>query len=269
MAPLQVALLFLGLVVLPAALATDGTTFSMSENGYNVDWMAGHATWYGDPYGEGSSGGACGYTQLTGTPIGSKIAAGNNPIFQGGKGCGQCYEVKCNYPSCNPEPTRIVITDLCPGGTYCSTGNPAFDFSGAAITAMALPGRDGELKKIGLYDIQYKRVPCEYQNQNIAFKVDFGASAYWLSFTVKYLGGPGDIESVEIRQVGSNGSFQPCQHSWGANWMLINYTGQPFDGPYDVKITAKLNGHSVIAYRAIPKWFQPGALYNSNVQFKY
>lgn len=256
-----VLLLLVGLV---GALATD---VNLAASGYSTNWLQGHATWYGDPYGEGSTGGACGYTQLSGTPYGSKIAAGNAPIFQGGKGCGTCFDVKCTYASCNPEPTRIVITDLCPGGQYCSTGNPAFDFSGAAITAMALPGRDQELKNIGLYDIQYMRVPCNYPNQNIAFKVDQGASPYWMSFTVKYMGGPGDIEKVEVQC--SNGDWSAAQLSWGANWMLINYSGQPFKGPYNVRITAKLNGHVVVAYEAIPEYFQPGTLYNSHVQLRY
>lgn len=61
-------------------------------------------------------GGACGYGKLTGAPYGPKIAAGNEPIYQGGLGCGQCYDVKCSYAECNAQPTRIVITDLCPGG---------------------------------------------------------------------------------------------------------------------------------------------------------
>lgn len=176
--------------------------------------------------------------------------------------------MKCNYPSCSPQGTRIVITDLCPGGQYCSTDQPAFDFSGAAITAMALPGRDGELRNIGLYDIQYKRVPCEYPNQNIAFKVDAGSSKYWFSFTVKYLGGPGDINTVEVK-CGKNGYFQYAQHSWGANWMLINYSGVPFQFPLTIKITTKLNDHTVVAEDVIPDWFGPGVQYESNVQIRY
>lgn len=213
------------------------------------------------------AGGACGYLQLTGTPIGNKIAAGNEAIFQKGKGCGQCYEVKCNYPVCRPEGTRIVITDLCPGGQFCSGGNPAFDLSGAAISAMAKDGQDGALRNIGLYDIQYKRVPCEYPGQNIVFKVDAGSSPFWLSFTVKYMGGPGDIESVSISQ--RDGSFIPAQHSWGANWMLINYSGAPFQGPYSVKINCMLNGHTVVAKDVIPAGFAPGQEYESNVQIGF
>lgn len=258
-----VLLLFLELLGLPVAFC--GT---LALSGYNEQWMAGHATWYGEPLGEGSSGGACGYTKLADTPYGPKIAAGNDPIFQGGSGCGACFEVKCNYPSCKSEPTRIIITDQCPGGTYCSTSQPAFDLSGAAISDMAVSGKDGELRNIGLYDILYKRVPCEYPNQNIAFQVDAGSSAFWLSLLVKYMGGPGDIESVEIRTTGSS-SFQPAKHNWGASWMLINTSGQPFKGPYDVKIVSKLNGHTVIAEKAIPEFFEPGKLYESNVQMAY
>lgn len=55
----------------------------------------------------------------------------------------------------------------------------------------------------------------------------------------------------------------------GASYMLICYSGQPFRGPYDIKITARLNGHVVIAEHAIPEYFQPGALYESNVQLAY
>lgn len=254
------------LVALALLVAANADSF-LEANGY-TDWTPGHATWYGDPYGEGSSGGACGYTELAGTPYGLSVAAGSAIIFQNGQGCGQCYDVKCSYPSCKQEPTRVVITDSCPGGTYCSTGEPAFDLSGMAMSNMALPGRDAELRNLGLYDIQYKRVPCYYPNQNIAFKVDPGSSPFWLSFTVEYQGGPGDIQSVEVRQAGSS-EFQPVQHNWGANYMLICYSGQPFRGPYDVKITAKLNGHVVVAEHVIPEYFLPGGLYESNVQLAY
>lgn len=111
---------------------------------------------------------------------------------------------------------------------------------------MVLFGWDGEFRNIGLYDIQYKRVLCEYFNQNIVFKLDYGVSVYWLFFIVKYMGGLGDIESVEV--LGSNGNFQFCQYSWGVNWMLINYFGQLFKGLYDVKIMVKLNGYFVVVY---------------------
>jgi hypothetical protein len=72
---------------------------------------------------------------------------------------------------------------------------------------------------------------------------------------------------VQMSQAG--GSCQPAKHNWGANWMLINYNGQPFQGPYSVQITALLNGHTVVANQVIPQYFQPGQLYQSNVQLMY
>uniref|UniRef100_A0A7I4FF82 Expansin-like EG45 domain-containing protein n=1 Tax=Physcomitrium patens TaxID=3218 RepID=A0A7I4FF82_PHYPA len=187
-------------IALASVLPVAHCSGSLEASGYTASWLPGHATWYGDPYGEGSSGGACGYTELAGTPYGLSVGAGSAVIYQNGQGCGECYEVKCTYPSCKPTPSRIVITDFCPGGTFCSTGEPAFDLSGMAMTNMALPGRDQELRNLGLYEIQYRRVPCYYPNQNVAFKVDPGSTPFWLSFTIEYQGGPGDIESVAIRQ---------------------------------------------------------------------
>ncbi len=186
-----------------------------------------------------------------------------------------CVQVKCTYSICNSQPTRIVITDFCPGGVYCSTDEVAFDLSGSAMDSLAVPGLESTLRDFGQYDIQYmryrlwsrspcldpaccpqtgtrkkrknfgflqahsrcrssllhqcetlvtpaaasfvrlqcvcvcvcvcvyycNRVPCDYVGQNVAFAVDAGSSPYWLSFAVRYEGGPGDIESVMIRQV--------------------------------------------------------------------
>jgi hypothetical protein len=69
-------------------------------------------------------------------------------------------------------------------------------------------------------------------------------------------------------QAGSS-SFQAMQHNWGSNWKMNSYSGKPFRGPFDVRITSRLSGRSVIAKQVIPQNFQPGALYTSKVQFAY
>jgi hypothetical protein len=68
-----------------------------------------------------------------------------------------CVQVKCTYSICNSKPTRIVITDFCPGGVYCSTDEVAFDLSGTAMDSLAVPGLESTLRNFGQYDIQYMR----------------------------------------------------------------------------------------------------------------
>ncbi|XP_024364231.1 expansin-B3 [Physcomitrium patens] len=245
----------------------------LAQNGYHERWVRARGTWYGDPYGEGSSGGNCGYTKLWGTPIGPKIVAGSRSIYANGQGCGQCYQIRCVDPNggprlCNPQGTNVVVTDFCPGGTYCSTGENAFDMSGAAINAMALRGREGQLRNRGLYNLLYKRVPCRYRGTNIEFRVDNGSSPFWLSILIKYVGGPGDIGQVYIRMANWY-KFQPMRHAWGANWMIPNYDGKPFRGPMDIRIVSRLNRHTVLARGVIPAYFRPGTSYRSRVQMAF
>ncbi|CAN5958934.1 unnamed protein product [Sphagnum jensenii] len=220
------------LVLLPSCTCGQLSTILLAKNRYDIDWQYGHATWYG-------------------RSLWRRLRRRRLWVYRPGDHALWLQDCGWKFSSFH-EWSRL------------RTGAVAFDLSGSAINSLAVPGQEWAMRNIGTYSIQYMRVPCEYGGQNVAFAVDAGSSPYGLSFAVKYEGGPGDIPSVMIRQSGSY-EWEPMQHNWGASWMLIDYSGQPFKGPFDVQIIAKLNGHSLIAWNAIPDYFQPGATYNSTV----
>ncbi|CAK9207670.1 unnamed protein product [Sphagnum jensenii] len=228
------------------------------------------ATWYGAPDGDGSDAGACGYGILSSSPYGSSITAVNAPLFQDGAGCGVCYEIQCtNSGLCKSTPTTVVVTDLCPGGAWCDGSNPHFDLSGTAFSNLAVPGQEEALRTVGVLDpLLYKRVPCSYPaGTTISFTVDPGSNSFWLALVIKYVGGPGDIQAVQIQQAGDNSGWQSMTHNWGANWMFQSTTGGPIQGPLSIRLAAKLDGQVTVADNVIPAGYSNGATYSSSVQF--
>ncbi|GFQ03655.1 putative expansin-b14 [Phtheirospermum japonicum] len=216
------------------------------------------ATWYGSPTGSGSAGGACGFeNDVANPPYNGMITAGNQVLYKHGKGCGNCYQVKCtDNPSCSGNAITVVLTDECPG--TCNDDPVHFDLSGKAFGFLAKRGQDDNLRKAGRINIQYQSVPCHY-NVAITFKIDGGSNRYYLAFTIEYVDGDGDIGSVEISSSNSKG-WLTMQQSWGATWKVGLPEG--ISGPYSVKIITIESKKVLYKSNVIPANWAPGKYYS-------
>ncbi|KAK9131752.1 hypothetical protein Scep_011280 [Stephania cephalantha] len=208
--------------------------------------------------------GACGYGSMVDVkPFRARVGAVSPVLFKDGEGCGACYKVRCLDPTiCSRRAVTVIITDECPGG-YCSGGHSHFDLSGAAFGRLAVAGNGGELRNRGLISVIYRRTPCRYRGKNVAFHVNEGSTAYWLSLLVEFEAGEGDIGAMHIRPASST-VWMEMKHLWGANWCII---GGPLQGPFSVKITTLSTGRSLSAREVIPRNWSPKATYTSRLNF--
>ncbi|KAL6573478.1 hypothetical protein OROHE_001937 [Orobanche hederae] len=216
------------------------------------------ATWYGSPSGSGS-GGACGFADdVADPPYNGMITAGNQVLFKYGKGCGNCYQVKCTEnPSCSGHPIIVTLTDECPG--TCNDDPVHFDLSGKAFGSLAKSGEEDTLRKAGRINIQYQSVRCHYST-HITFKIDSGSNPNYLAFAIEFIGGDGDIGSVMISSPNSKG-WLTMEQSWGATWKIELPVG--IKGPYSIKLMTIESKSTILANNVIPVDWVPGQHYHS------
>ncbi|KAI4332793.1 hypothetical protein L6164_017674 [Bauhinia variegata] len=230
-------------------------------------WSSAGATWYGSPHGAGSDGGSCGYGNTVSLPPFSSMVTGIGPsLYQSGKECGACYQVKCtNHPSCSGKPVSVVITDFCPG-CPSSYGSAHFDLSGTAFGAMAKPGQADKLRDAGVLQIRYAPVGCDYSGKTMIFRVDLGSNPSYIAVLVEYEEGDGDLAGVSLMEATKERQgWRAMQQSWGAVWKLD--AGSILKAPITMKITSRYSGKTLVAKNVIPKGWKPGAIYRSLVNY--
>ncbi|XP_073002497.1 putative expansin-B2 [Typha latifolia] len=241
-------------------LCTSSNTNHSNLSTSSSTWLPAGATWYGSPNGAGSDGGACGYGDaVEKPPFSSFVSAGGPSLFNSGKGCGACYQVKCTEnEACSGKPVTVVITDECSG---CVAENVHFDMSGMAFGAMAKSGEADELRNVGYLAVQHKRVACNYPGFDVAFRVDAGSNPNYFAVLIEYEGGDGDRAAVELMQGGSNSWFA-MQQSWGAVWKLNS--GPQLQPPFSLRLTSLTSHRTFLANDVIPVGWQPGQTYWSS-----
>ncbi|KAH9608265.1 hypothetical protein KSS87_000536 [Heliosperma pusillum] len=198
------------------------------HNASKSRWNSAVATWYGEPNGDGSSGGACGYGSLVDVkPFKGRVGAVNPILFKSGEGCGACYKVRClDKTICSKRAVTVIITDECPG---CSRTSVHFDLSGAAFGRMAFEGEGGHLRNRGILNIKYVKTACKYPGKTVAFRVNEGSTDYWLSLMVEYEDGDGDVGSMQIKQNETpNGTEDPHFTDRG-HWISFQHVPTPID----------------------------------------
>lgn len=239
---------FLAIIVLLPALCTSQDTFTRSR-----------ATYYGSPDCYGTPTGACGYGEYGRTVYDGQVAAVAR-LYRNGTGCGGCYQVRCTYPPhCSSDGVHAVVTD------YGEGDRTDFILSSRAYAKLGnSPTSTATLFAYGVVDIEFRRVPCQFSNANLVFKVHEN-SRYpgYLAIVIQYVAGQNDITAVELWQEDCK-QWRGMRRAYGAVWDTSSPPSGSIDMRFQVSGSAGLKWMQ--ATNAIPSNWKTGAVYATAIQ---
>ncbi|KAL9242656.1 hypothetical protein vseg_016638 [Gypsophila vaccaria] len=227
-------------------------------------WNYAHATFYGDESASETMGGACGYGNLFNNGYGVATAALSTVMFNNGKACGSCYQLKCvNSKWCYAGSPVITITatNLCPpnwyqdsnNGGWCNPPRTHFDLSKPIFMKFAQ-------WTAGIVPVQYRRVPCQRQG---GIRFSLTGNNYWLLVFVMNVGGAGDVSEMWVRGSKST-QWISMSRNWGASFQAFSQLGGQ---SLCFKIKSGSTSQVVYAYNVVPSYWATGQTYQANVNF--
>ncbi|XAR49988.1 hypothetical protein NMG60_11004184 [Bertholletia excelsa] len=160
--------------------------------------------------------GACGYGDLFQEGYGLATTALSTALFNDGKTCGACYEIKCvnDKQWCYDGVTiQVTATNFCPPNytktqdIWCNPPQKHFDLSMPMFVKLAQA-------KAGIIPVAYRRITCQRTG---GIKFEINGNPNWIVVLVYNVGGVGDVVDVKVK--GSSTGWIRMSRNWGQKWV--------------------------------------------------
>jgi hypothetical protein len=153
---------------------------------------------------------------------------------------------------------KITVTD------YGQGDRTDFIMSLRGYSKLARPEKVSQVISLGVVDIEYKRISCQYEGYNIMFKIDSSSNfPDYLALMMWYQAGQKDVLAIQLCQEESYEWKAMCQ-SHGAVWDVVT----PPMGALSLRFLVS-DGNSqewMSAANVIPANWKAGAVYDSGIQ---